>query len=61
MGRYSVYYQLYACQEDHDGGICTGEPMLAKSSICCIVNPFNPFVCVVTGDWFDYYIRACQQ
>jgi hypothetical protein len=60
-GQYSVYYDLYACEPDENGGTCAGEPMLSRMSILCINDPLDPFNCIISGDWIDYYIRACQQ
>jgi hypothetical protein len=60
-GQQSWYFTLYACEPDENGGSCTGEPMLSRSSILCINDPIYPDNCIVSGDWIDYYIRACQQ
>ncbi|MHC4265133.1 MAG: cysteine peptidase family C39 domain-containing protein [Planctomycetota bacterium] len=61
MGQYSWYFTLYACEPDESGGTCTGEPMLSRSSIHCVNDPFDLSGCIIPGDWRDYYIRACQQ
>jgi hypothetical protein len=60
-GQQSWYFTLYACEPDENGGTCTGEPMLSRSSILCVNDPIYPDNCISSGDWIDYYIRACQQ
>jgi len=60
-GQYSIYFELYACEPDGNGGSCSGEPMLSRVSLLCLPDPSDPLFCLTPGDWIDYYIRACQQ
>ena len=54
------FLERWACQEDPEGGYCTGTDMIGSNRILCSENPSNPGECKVTGDWYSRYIRACQ-
>jgi len=59
-GRYRQWYNRWGCKEDENGGNCTGTAMVGNVSSPCIEDPHNPGYCIITGEWFSRYIRACQ-
>jgi hypothetical protein len=58
MGMYQVYYTRYGC-EAAPSGSCTGSRMLRCAESPCIVDPYDPLACTVTGEWTCYYMKAC--
>jgi hypothetical protein len=58
-GYYVGYPTRYGC-ESAESGSCTEERMVSSAETFCIVDPYNPFSCTVTGEWTFYYMRACS-
>jgi len=58
MGMYQEYLTRYGC-EAAPSGSCTGSKMLRYEESPCIVDPYNPFGCDITGEWTCYYMKAC--
>jgi len=59
-GCYTKFYNRYGCIEDPNGGTCTGSDLVGNASSPCIEDPHNPGYCIITGEWFSQYIRACK-
>ena len=59
-GLYTIFYNRYGCELDEDGGSCTGTGVVGNVSSPCIEDPYNPGYCIITGEWFSRYIRACR-
>lgn len=59
-GRYRKFYNRYGCEEDPNGGTCAGDDLAGNASSMCIEDPHNPGECIITGDWYSQYMRACQ-
>jgi len=57
-GMYQEYYTRYGC-ESAESGSCRGSRMLRYKESPCIVDPYFPEACTVTGEWTCYYMRAC--
>ncbi|GAG13311.1 unnamed protein product, partial [marine sediment metagenome] len=57
---YFTFYNRYGCDEDPNGGSCTGDDLVGNVSCMCIEDPYNPGYCIGTGDWYSQYIRACK-
>lgn len=57
-GYYQEYYTRWGCQSAPSGS-CTGSSMLRYIEAPCIVNPYDPYQCELTGEWTCYYMRAC--
>jgi hypothetical protein len=57
-GYYEVYLTRYGC-ESAESGSCVMERMVRSAETFCIVDPYNPYGCYVTGEWTFYYMRAC--
>jgi hypothetical protein len=57
-GYYEGYPTRYGC-EAAESGSCTEERMVRSAESPCIVDPYNPFGCQITGEWTFYYMRAC--
>ncbi|MHC4362309.1 MAG: cysteine peptidase family C39 domain-containing protein [Planctomycetota bacterium] len=60
-GRYRQWFCLCGCESNPEGGICTGTAMLGKIWSPCINDPEDPLACIITGEWFPQYIRACGE
>ncbi len=58
-GYYEVYLTRYGC-EAAESGSCVGSRMLRSAESPCIINPYNPYACNITGEWTFYYMRACS-
>ena len=58
-GYYEVYFTRYGC-EAAENGSCSTSRMMRYAEDFCIVDPYNPYDCTVTGDWNFYYMRACS-
>lgn len=58
LGCYEVYAKRYGC-EAATSGTCVEERMVKSAESPCIVDPYNPYGCKVTGEWTFYYMRAC--
>jgi hypothetical protein len=58
VGYYVVYARRYGC-EAAQSGTCVETRMVRSAESLCIVDPYNPFGCKVTGEWTFYYMRAC--
>ncbi|MDD5459239.1 MAG: cysteine peptidase family C39 domain-containing protein [Phycisphaerae bacterium] len=56
-GTYVHYYQRYGCEVGD--GSCSYSVLYRRSEIPCIEDPYDPFNCTVTGNWTNYYMRAC--
>ena len=57
---YTTFYNRYGCNEDENGGSCTGDDLVGNVSSVCIENPYNPGDCTITGNWYSQDIRACK-
>ena len=57
-GYYEGYVTRYGC-EAAESGSCVTERMVRSAETFCIVDPYNPFACDITGEWIFYYMRAC--
>ena len=58
FGYYQVYLTRYGC-EVAESGSCSTSRMLRYAECPCIVNPYNPFSCIGTGEWTFHFMRAC--
>ena len=58
LGYYEGYVRRYGC-ESAESGSCVEERMVRYAETFCIVDPYNPYGCKVTGEWTFYYMRAC--
>ncbi len=58
LGMYEGYIRRYGC-ESAESGTCTEERMVRSAECPCIVDPYNPYGCKITGDWTFYYMWAC--
>jgi len=59
LGYYEVYFTRYGC-EAAESGSCTGQIMDRMWESPCIVDPYYPLDCTITGEWDRYYMRACK-
>jgi len=59
-GRYWIWHNRWGCEPDPQGGICSGTSMVGNVSSPCINDPYDPIVCIITGEWFCQFIRACN-
>ncbi|RKY25043.1 MAG: hypothetical protein DRP62_02255 [Planctomycetota bacterium] len=57
-GYYQEYYTRYGC-EAAESGSCRSSRMIRYAESPCIVDPYDPLACDVTGEWTCYYMRAC--
>jgi hypothetical protein len=59
LGYYTIYWQRYGCEAVESGSCSTGwYERLSRTP--CIIDPYNPWGCDVTGNWTDYWMRACM-
>ena len=58
-GCYYSIEELCGCIPDPNGGSCTGTAMLAYSYIHCYIDPVTMNTCIVDGDIYGRYMRAC--
>jgi hypothetical protein len=59
FGYYEVYFTLYGCQAAPSGS-CTSQLMDRMWECPCIVDPYYPLFCTITGEWEKHYIPACS-
>jgi len=59
-GRYWIWYNRWACEPNPEGGTCTGTGMVGNVSSPCINDPEDFLTCIITGEWFSQFIRACK-
>jgi len=59
-GRYRKLHNLWGCEPNDMGGSCTGTGMVGNESSPCINDPKYPWECIITGEWYSQYIRACE-
>lgn len=59
-GRYWQWANRYGCIEDEQGGECKGSAMVGKIFSPCLEDPYTPGSCIITGDWYSRYMRACK-
>jgi hypothetical protein len=57
-GYYQEYLTRYGCEAAASGS-CTTSKMLRYKESPCIVDPYDPLNCDITGEWTCYYMRAC--
>ncbi|MCK4999795.1 MAG: hypothetical protein KAS23_09675, partial [Anaerohalosphaera sp.] len=60
-GAYQVWYEMYACTQDSNGGYCSGTEMIGSLYIECEISLEDLNTCVSSGDPISIPIRACQQ
>jgi hypothetical protein len=56
-GYYQEFPTRYGCQSG--SGSCPTSTMIRYAETPCILDPFYPIGCTVTGEWTCYYMRAC--
>ncbi|OHB59120.1 MAG: hypothetical protein A2Y12_12890 [Planctomycetes bacterium GWF2_42_9] len=56
-GMYTEYPTRYGCQSGT--GSCSTSTKIKYIESLCIIDPYFPDGCNVTGDWTSYYMRAC--
>ncbi|OHB59894.1 MAG: hypothetical protein A2Y12_18935 [Planctomycetes bacterium GWF2_42_9] len=56
-GMYTEYPTRYGCQSGT--GSCSTSTKIKYIESPCIIDPYFPDGCNVTGDWTAYYMRAC--
>jgi bacteriocin-like protein len=59
-GRYYTFYNRYGCEENEQGGTCTGDDLVGNVSCLCIEDPHSPGACNLSGNYYSQYIRACK-
>ncbi len=57
-GWYTEFYTRYGC-ESGDGS-CSTSKKIRYAETPCILDPYYPLDCTVTGEWTCYYMRACS-
>lgn len=58
-GIYEEFYPRLGCELAVTGS-CTSTKMPRSSTSPCIIDPYCPLGCTITGVWTDYYMRACD-
>ncbi len=58
LGNYKIFWGRWGC-EAAESGSCSSSRMERYRKTPCILDPYNPFACTVTGEWTFYYMRAC--
>jgi len=56
-GWYQEFPTRYGCQSG--SGSCPTSSMIRYKETPCILDPYYPLGCTVTGEWTCYYMRAC--
>ncbi len=59
-GRYQVWYEMFRCKEDSQGGNCQGTPLPGRVYSYCVEDNESPGDCTITGNWICKYMRACE-
>ncbi len=59
-GYYVGYPTRYGC-ESAESGSCVTQRMVRSAQTFCIVDPYNPYACYITGEWIFFWMRACEQ
>lgn len=57
---YIMFYNRYGCEEDLNGGNCTGSDLVGNVWSVCIEDPYNPGYCDISSSYYFQYIRACK-
>ena len=57
-GEYKAFYTRYGCGAAESGS-CSQTKMVRYEKSPCIVDPYDPANCDVTGEWTAYYMQAC--
>jgi hypothetical protein len=57
-GLYEEYFERWGCDKAQTG-TCPISMLAREQTTGCIVDPYDPFSCTITGEWTTYYIRAC--
>jgi len=58
IGWYEIHYLRWGCQTAPSGS-CSSSVMIRYKESPCIDDPYYPQSCTVTGEWTNYYMRAC--
>jgi hypothetical protein len=54
---YEEHPTRYGCQSG--SGSCPTSLMIRYKESPCVIDPYDPLACDVTGEWTCYYMRAC--
>jgi hypothetical protein len=57
-GALSVYFERWICGSAASGSCVNNQGLLRLQESPCIWDPY--YDCTITGDWYYYYMRACQ-
>ena len=58
-GSYVEYYERWGCERAPSGS-CPSYRMISSVESSCIVDPYWPWGCTITGEWSISYMRACN-
>ena len=58
-GYYEEHFKRRGCQAAESGN-CNNRILLRYQESPCIEDPYDPWMCDITGEWTSYYIRACS-
>lgn len=56
-GWYEEHYTRYGCESG--SGSCPTSTKVRYAETPCVVDPYFPIECTVTGEWTGHYMRAC--
>jgi len=55
---YIHYFERWGCQTASSGS-CNTLTWLKKRESPCIIDPYNPELCIYSGNWSYYFMQAC--
>ena len=58
-GYYEEHYKRRGCQGAVSGN-CNNRVLLRYQESPCIIDPYDPYACTVTGEWTSRYMLACS-
>ena len=56
---YVIWEERWGCEASASGS-CSSSTMVLRNETPCVIDAYDPLICIIYGTWTTYYTRACN-